>query len=40
MSWFFNKGANDAATNKGPANTHGLPWQSANQYNAGYNSKK
>jgi len=36
----FNKGAQDAQTNKGPASTQGMSWQSANAYNAGYAKNK
>lgn len=36
----FNLGQNHAANGKGPASTHGMPYQAANQYNAGYNSGK
>lgn len=35
-----NQGRSDAASGKGAANTHGMSHQSANTYNASYNSQK
>lgn len=36
----FGQGAQDARQGNGPANTHGMPHQQANSYNAGYQSGK